>query len=368
MPLTLVTGLPGHGKTLYTLFRWKAEAEKEGRPVFHNGIKGCNIPGWQTWKPEEWEQLPAGAIMVIDECQDVFPIRGRGQPPSWIENFAKHRHLGLDFIFITQNPMLIDTFIRRLIDRHFHIARKFGTHWATIYEFTSGCRDSVHTNKKDAIRHEWRYPKEVFSWYTSAELHTVKKRLPARVYVLAAAPLVFGALVYLGYQRLNPEAQQQRIEEQVATDPNYVPSSGNGGGSGGRYQPPEHLSTEDYVAAYQPRIPDLPHTAPAYDDLTKPKQVPFPAACVSSSTRCKCYTQQATPLQITDAMCRDIAKTGIYLAWLDPQTGEVKDISTSPTAAPGAPGAQSYRDYSYEMGPDHTPRITYLGEGTAPAS
>jgi len=45
MPITLVTGLPGHGKTLYTLARWKPEAEKSGRPVFHNSIPGLSIPG-----------------------------------------------------------------------------------------------------------------------------------------------------------------------------------------------------------------------------------------------------------------------------------------------------------------------------------
>jgi len=52
MPITLITGLPGHGKTLYTLARFKEEAEKAGRPVFHNGINGLNILGWQVWDPE----------------------------------------------------------------------------------------------------------------------------------------------------------------------------------------------------------------------------------------------------------------------------------------------------------------------------
>lgn len=357
MPLTLVTGLPGHGKTLYTLSRWKVEAEKDGRPVFHNGIRGLNLPGWQVWKPEDWEQLPAGAIMVIDECQDVFPIRGRGQPPSWIENFAKHRHLGLDFVFITQNPMLIDTFIRRLIDRHFHIARKFGTHWATIYEFTSGCRDSVHTNKKDAIRHEWRYPKQVFEWYTSGEMHTVKRRLPAKVYVLAAAPIVLGVILYMGYQRMNPDAAKARIEATIQKDPNYVPGSTTlQSGAAARSTAPGPLTATQYVAQLQPRIEGLPHTSPAYDELTKPKQVPFPAACISGKSKCKCFTQQATPLQVNDDMCRQIVQTGIYLAWLDPHTGEPRDVTTGPRKDPG----QGESEYSFNLGSDHSPSVTYL--------
>ena len=152
MPITLVTGLPGHGKTLYSLARWKEEAEKDNRPVFHNGIKGLNLPGWQTWEPDNWEQLPPNALMVIDECQKAFPVRGRGQPPAWIENLSTHRHLGVDFVVITQNPMLMDSFVRRLVDRHFHIVRKFGTHFVTIHEFVNGCKENV--DKSRALLHK----------------------------------------------------------------------------------------------------------------------------------------------------------------------------------------------------------------------
>ncbi len=214
MAITLVTGLPGHGKTLYTLARYKEEAEKDQRPVFHNGIKDLNIPGWQEWDVNNWQDLPAGALLIVDECQFIFPVRGRGQPPEFIEKLATHRHLGIDFVIITQNPMLIDPFVRRLIDRHFHVVRKFGTHFATIHEFANGCRDNVHNNRKDSIRHEWKYPKHVFEWYKSAEQHTVKRRIPARVFVLLAVPIVFAGLVFTAYHRLNPESQKERAEQQ----------------------------------------------------------------------------------------------------------------------------------------------------------
>lgn len=315
MPITLVTGLPGHGKTLYTLARWKSEAEKDGRPVFHNGIRGLKVPGWQEWKPEEWEQLPSGALLVIDECQFVFPVRGRGQPPEWIEKLATHRHLGLDFVIITQNPMLMDPFVRRLVDRHFHVVRKFGTHFATIHEFVNGCNDNVHKSRKDAIRHEWRYPKDVFEWYESAEVHTVKRRLPAKFWVLLASPLVFAALAYTAYTRLNPDAQVKRAEESIGVQGG--PKLSDGSSAPGQHSAavPKPMTREEYLAAYTPRLPGFPHTAPVYDDVTKPTQAPYPAACISSAKKCECYSDQGTQLMMDDHTCRSIAKGGFYKNW-----------------------------------------------------
>lgn len=341
MAITLVTGLPGHGKTLYTLARYKEEAEKDQRPVFHNGIKDLNIPGWQEWDVNNWQDLPAGALLIVDECQFIFPVRGRGQPPEFIEKLATHRHLGIDFVIITQNPMLIDPFVRRLIDRHFHVVRKFGTHFATIHEFANGCRDNVHNNRKDSIRHEWKYPKHVFEWYKSAEQHTVKRRIPARVFVLLAVPIVFAGLVFTAYNRLNPESQKERAEQQVGvtskdpasagstvpgTDPGAVPSTGGTSPVGG-------MTVDQYVASYTPRVPDLPHTSPAYDELTKPKLVPYPAACIASRSRCACYTQQATLMPTSDHLCRQIVEKGFFIAWDNNPTVPV-DAATS--AGPSA--------------------------------
>jgi zona occludens toxin len=312
MPLIAVTGLPGHGKTLYTLWRFKQEAEKAGRPVFHNDIPGLNIPGWQTFKVEEWDQLPSGAIFIIDEAQKVFPTRGAGRPPKFIEDLTTHRHLGLDGVLIFQNPMLVDSFVRRLVDRHFHVVRKFGTHFATIYEFTNGLQDNPKA-KANAIRHEWRYSKEVFDWYKSAELHTVKRRIPARVWVLLSLPLIFGALVYFAYLRLNPEAQQKRIEEAAGVQPGQAQAAARvGAAPAAGAAAVATLTPAQYVEAYTPRIPDLPHTAPAYDHLTKPTAVPVPAICIDSARRCHCYSQQATRLQMAEDLCRRIAKDGFF--------------------------------------------------------
>ena len=316
MPITLVTGLPGHGKTLYTIARWKAEAEKDNRPVFHNDIPGLSIPGWRKWEVKEWEKLPAGALFIIDEAWEEFPVTGRGQTPDWVQNLAKHRHLGLDFVVIVQNPMLLDNFVRKLVDRHFHVVRKFGTHFATIYEYVNGCKEDVAKSRGDGIRHEFRYPKDVFELYRSAELHTVKRRIPARVFLLLLLPpLVFG-LIWFGYKRMQPDAVAERVTgKATSSTPQNTGATTTAANFNEYARSAGQRTAAEYVAGLVPRIEGLAHTAPAYDGVTQPQQAPYPAACVATAKRCQCYTQQATKLDMRESLCRQLADGGFFVAW-----------------------------------------------------
>lgn len=333
MPITLITGLPGHGKTLYTLARYKELGEKEGRPIYHNGIKGLTL-AWQEWEVEEWDQLPPGAIFIIDECQFKFPTRGKGAPPKFIEDLAVHRHKGLDFVLITQNPMLLDSFVRRLCDRHFHVIRKFGTHSATIHEFANGVKESVATSREGSIRHEWRYPKEVFDLYKSSELHTVKRRIPARVYLLFAIPPIALGLAWYAWHRLNPD---NKAVELGAAPPAAAAASAVGPGilPPGRMPASDKAPTLDWVDAQQPRVPGLAYTAPVYDELTRPTRVPYPAACLSAADRCTCYTDQGTRLAVPEEICKSFASGGFFMHWA--KTGEMPQVVSLKTAQSAVP-------------------------------
>ena len=48
----------------------------------------------------------------------------------------------------------------------------------------------------------------------------------------------------------------------------------------------------------------LPHTAPKFDELTKPTVAPVPVACVASAKKCHCYTQQGTRMNVRDQQCQ----------------------------------------------------------------
>lgn len=327
--ITLGTGLPGNGKTLFMLWYIADKAKREQREVYYSGISIVDreaLP-WTEFKAEEWMTLPKGAIILIDEAQFVFPKKPNGSKlPDYYEKLATHRHSGYDIYLITQHPSLVDNFVRQLVGQHFHSVRKFGMERATIYEWSAAnpAPQSV-ASQKSAIPLKWAYPKEVYGWYKSAEVHTVKKGIPAKVY-LAAALIV--AVVGVGYWSLMQ--YQARGETKPAVHSVDAPAPGAGGGAGGSmpvapggpggrepFDPVE--DAKHYVQMATPRVAGLPHTAPKYDEITQPVRAPVPAACLQvgsvSSPKgitCKCYSQQGTPMDVEFNMCIEFARNGYF--------------------------------------------------------
>lgn len=57
-------------------------------------------------------------VVVLDECQVLFNPRefSRSDRMDWIKFFTVHRHLGFDFILVSQNDRLVDRQIRSLFE------------------------------------------------------------------------------------------------------------------------------------------------------------------------------------------------------------------------------------------------------------
>lgn len=302
--ITLITGLPGNGKTLYALTWLIEKAAKEGRQVYYSGIADLKVPGWiECVDPEEWMGIPTGSILVVDEAQRIFRPRMHGKEvPAYVAALETHRHLGVDLVFITQHPMLIESNVRRLCGQHFHVIRKFGTHFATIHEW-GATKETCDKNRDDSVRHEWRYPKANFALYKSAEAHTHKARIPAKVVLLCAMPFILGGLAWYAWTRLDPHKGQ--LVQPVAV----------GSAAAVAARPVSVLSTADYLQAQTARVPGLAYTAPVFDQITQAQEVPYPAACVKSATRCSCYTQQATVLDVEAVLCGQIVARGFFVSW-----------------------------------------------------
>ncbi len=319
MAIILVTGIPGHGKTLWTLARLKPLAESENRPVFHNDIPELRIPGWQVHKADEWFDLPANSYMVVDEAQDVWPVRPRSAVyPDHYSKLAKHRHGGLDLYVITQHPSLIDNFVRKLVDRHFHVVRAFGTHLANVYEFPTGVENDPAKNRRreGVVLHKWRYPKAVFEWYRSAEVHTVKRRIPMRVWVVLAAFLVMPFLFWLVYLRVS----SSHVKPAPVASSTSASSAAPASSSVMRAVPPrlaDALSAQAYMDTFRPRIPGLAFTAPAYDALTKPVEAPYPSVCMyAAGVPCRCWSQRGFRLEVPQPICEQLAREPMDPYWL----------------------------------------------------
>jgi hypothetical protein len=352
--LTLITGLPGNGKTLYALQYVQAWALREGRQVYSHGISGLSPTlGWkecptsreslngksvddpksENVEVPNWWLLPAKSIFLIDEAQNCgFGPRMRGVSPIWSSKLETHRHMGIDGVFITQDPGLLDAHDRKLCELHFHVMRIFGMAAATVHEFRP-----VRTNiqqRKGSIAKKWLFPKEVYSWYTSAEAHTHKARIPSKVFAMAGLVV---ALPLLGYwlwaTKLDPHRDRGPASAAAAAS---APIGVVGGVRRG-----DKLTTAEWVDQQQPRIAGLTYSAPVFDDVTKPVVAPYPAACVKMGERCGCYSQQATRLEVPRVMCEGIVAGGFFIAWDQPLARAVPVVHAPQAVQPGATYAGS---------------------------
>lgn len=322
-PVTFVTGLPGNGKTLYSICMVKEWAEKEKRTVYYHGIEILDkeaLPWIEFADATTWHTLPVGSIIVIDEAHKVFPLRPQGSKvPPHVEAIAELRHQGHNLVLITQHPMEVDSAIRRRCGRHLHAVRRFGMQACALFEW-SRCVDNCDKTRKDAIQHEWVYRKEAYAWYKSAEVHTIKRRLPKKLVILAVAPLLVCVAIWYvwsifsGQRNATAEATKQEGTSQASAGPQQRPQQAPGA----------PMTRQEWLDRYRPRVSGLEYTAPAYDEVTKPVRAPYPAACVQSAKRCQCYSQQGTRLAVPDELCKGISEGGFFMAW-DERTGQRVD-------------------------------------------
>lgn len=306
--LTVVTGLPGAGKTLYTLQYVDAWAKREGRPVYYSGIKELTLPWIELDNVEQWFALPAGAIVVVDEAQRHFRPRAHGTVvPRHVSELETHRHSGVDVVLITQHPMLLDQNVRRLTGRHFHVVRAFGMKRSTVHEWQA-IKDNCDKSRRDSTKHEWAYPTKYFSAYKSAELHTHKARIPARLILVLLCPFILfglGWYVYKWATTAVPDSMPKTgvFAQAPAADP-VLHST-----------PSRKKTYAEWLAEQSPRIAGLAHTAPIFDEVTQPVRAPVPAACAASKASCRCYSQQGTRLDMDATLCRSIVERGYFVAW-----------------------------------------------------
>lgn len=199
--ITLITGVPGSGKTLHAV--WLLTKIAKGRRVLVDGIRDLAIEHVEIDEPwlRQWhEKAEAQDLIVIDEAQRIYPPTTVSQKPTPdVEQLHVHRHKGVDFILITQHPQRISKTVRDLVGRHIHVRNLFGLKRAMLYEW-----DHCHnpSSLKDAVKRQWPYPREVFKLYTSAEVHTKKQAVvPKALFLLPIGIVVFVVLAVKIYHK-----------------------------------------------------------------------------------------------------------------------------------------------------------------------
>lgn len=230
--ITLITGSPGGGKSLYVVSRLIPDYLRDGRLVFTN-LKGLNysellpdgssrnlvktkdnVPVSQLLFPLpesfDWRDLPSGAVIIYDEAQRFFPASGRSglSTDGRITDLDTHRHKGYDLVFITQHPTLISSHIRKFVGLHAHLYRKWGGSYSSLYVWNH-CNSSPENEIGEEQRSDkrlFRFPKKAYSFYESSEKHTIKFNIPRKFYYILIGLFVLvlgvGFLGYLGFNNI----------------------------------------------------------------------------------------------------------------------------------------------------------------------
>jgi len=303
------TGLPGHGKTLKAVAELIALRQADqSRPLYVRGIKGLTVDH-ATIEGPDWEKCPDGSLIVIDEAQQVFPTRRSGDTPAFVQALATHRHRGIDIWLITQHPSLLDSFVRRLVDRHTHIFRLSGAEVAQVYEWGELQDDPRSMASREVSEaHTWTYPKTAYSAYASAVLHTSKFRLPKKLVYLAVAAVVAVVCVWgvVSWGRYRMSGGTAVNAQAIAT------GDAKAGAQLAVRTPSAPQTADEWLALYQPRVPYRPESAPAYDRLLQTASPPK-LLCIDVELRgCSCYTDQATRWKgVDELLCKELARDGI---------------------------------------------------------
>lgn len=312
--IELITGLPGSGKSASLVARI-LEWTQGTRPVYAYGIEALNVPGVHPLDdPNRWQELPDGALIVVDEVQKVWPTRRGGAPIPPVAALSEHRHRGFDFLLATQHPSMLDPHVRRLVGKHRHLERKFGAKVAKVYTWEQVCEDLKSTKwRQSAVLSAQTLQPRVWDLYKSASVHTHRARLPKVAHLLWIVPLV--GILYGIYAWANLEDQT----EAVTKKPDAPAVDALSAVMGVQQPPPaasaapRYLSPEQWVAKFTPRVDGIPWSAPAFDGM-EATEYPVPlCVLVESQRRCSCYTQQGTRLTISYGACSRIARDGIFL-------------------------------------------------------
>lgn len=246
MALNGYFGKPGSGKSYSVVEYVVIPALKKGRHVVTNipleedlltqvfGGRITQLPLDALDDPNLPEQIPHGAVAVIDECWRRWPSGQKVNNASQddLQWLKEHRHRvdsegnAMQVVLVTQDPADLASWVRKLVAHSFHMhkleevgaAKRFGI---KVYK---GCPTGERIPAKLLIREAYgTYKPEIYQYYRSAtQSQTLdvgdEKAMDRRtsiwssgqmLLILAFVPLALVGGGYLGYNylasKLSPE-------------------------------------------------------------------------------------------------------------------------------------------------------------------
>lgn len=297
---TLISAPPRTGKSLYCMSLIDQLSRKHPNRRIYTNIIGMNYPGVLTInstpeKPFDWRDLPDGSIIFFDEAhehpafsaQDLLGTartdaekKRKAEILDIGDSLTLHGHFGFDIYLITQNPKLLREQVRAACSVHYVMRRLWGLDVAMIYEFAEVQTYFANATRKQALSvKRFRYPKNLYKYYVSSNVHNIQKRVPLLYMAFFAIPVAIFALGYskaseTGFFGLFPK--DEVVQEKPIEQPEYVMLDAKQG------QTPEQVLNE-YKQNFNPDIEcrkamnlDLPECVSWFDQLSKQQSSVLP--------------------------------------------------------------------------------------------
>jgi zona occludens toxin len=297
---TLISAPPRTGKSLYCMSLIDQLSRKHPNRRIYTNIIGMNYPGVLTInstpeKPFDWRDLPDGSIIFFDEAhehpafsaQDLLGTartdaekKRKSEILDIGDSLTLHGHFGFDIYLITQNPKLLREQVRAACSVHYVMRRLWGLDVAMIYEFAEVQTYFANATRKQALSvKRFRYPKNLYKYYVSSNVHNIQKRVPLLYMAFFAIPVAIFAMGYskaseTGFFGLFPK--DEVVQEKQIEQPEYVMLDAKQG------QTPEQVLSQ-YKENFNPDIEcrkamnlDLPECISWFDQLTKQQSSVLP--------------------------------------------------------------------------------------------
>lgn len=223
-----ICGTPGSYKSCYAVENFVLPALKAGRKVYTNieGLNPAYIATYYDLDPIDvdnnlnilgrvydddgsyhedrdkirrfYEDLPQNALVIIDEAQNYFSSRDfkEGFSSDLIPWLTKHRHLGNDVVWITQNLESVDITFRR--NTHLTYALKRAENIGFKNAAFNYIFDRADTERRHLARKIYRPDPTIFKLYSSYQNdQVVEKRKSYNVFL--RSPFVWMAIIALGW-------------------------------------------------------------------------------------------------------------------------------------------------------------------------
>lgn len=266
--ITLITGVPGHGKTqkaiqlLLACIEDNKKRAKKGepeRPIFCN-IAGVNGDGATplptvepiptskiflgstndpllTCPPDFW-QPPTGSIFFFDECQRVDWLKqshGALSKDIRTQALETHRHEGYDLYLVCQGAQYLHTHVQSLVAPHFHCERPLNLPFTNVFfHNTFVPNPTTNAAKKNCdVRTSLKLGKKFGQYYKSSSQHNMKKVIPPKMVMAVVGLLIMFGYLYTRFQSdplfnqssdTPSEELQQKIDQQLAQSQQAQPA------------------------------------------------------------------------------------------------------------------------------------------------